>query len=111
MRGLGAAMAAALLGLGTSSSLAMVIVVTPDAGLAANPAALAAMNRAAAAWSGAFTDNITINISAGLSNSFSDPNVLGHASPVKLQAAYDFFRGKILASAAAEPDDAIVAYV
>src|SRR4051794_27946298 len=109
MRKLGAALAAAVVVIGAPCARAMVIVVTPDAGLAANPAAVAAFNRAGQAWSNIFTNNITINISAGLRTPFVTPAVIGNTSAVKFQAGYDFFMGKIKASAAAEADDGIVA--
>lgn len=101
---------ALVLFIGTVSvdGMAMVITVTPDAGLSANPAALAAFNRAGQAWSSRFTNPITINIAAGLTGGFA-PNHIGNASSVKFQANYDFFRGKIVAAAAGEADDAIVA--
>jgi len=105
-----AALVAAVIGWSAPAIWAMNIVITPDAGLAANPAAMAAFNRAATSWSSVFTDNITINISAGLSNSFASPNIIGSTSSVRLQSSYDFFLGKIKASAAAEADDGIVAY-
>ncbi len=78
MSNLLAARVAALIGLVAPCSMGMVIVVTPDAGLAANPAALAAFNRAGEAWSSKFTNNITINIAAGLTGGFA-PNHIGHA--------------------------------
>ena len=87
----------------------MTIVITPDATLAANAPALAAFDRAGQAWSAHFTNNITINISAGLSSSFSDPTVIGNTSAVKFAMGYDQFRGYLLASAAKDPNDAIVA--
>ncbi len=105
----GAALVAAVLGCGAHFAGAMNIVLTPDAGLAANPAAMAAFNRAASNWSGLFTNNITINISAGLSTSFVSPNIIGSTSSTNLQAPYDFFRGKIQASA--DADDGILASI
>lgn len=98
----------ALFGVAALNGMAIEIVVTPDAGLSANPAALAAFNRAGQAWSSRFTNPITINIAAGLTGGFA-PNHIGNASSVRLPAPYDFFRGKIVAAAAGEPDDAIVA--
>jgi len=102
------ALLAALLGAAPCDALAVVINVAPDAGLAANPAALAAFNRAGQAWSSRFTNPISINITAGLTGGFA-PNHIGHASSVKAQANFNFFRDKIVAAAANEPDDAIVA--
>ncbi len=111
MNRLVAGVAVAVFGWGGSVIWAMAIVLTPDAGLSANPAALAAFNRAAVAWSSKFTNNITVNISAGLSNSFVIPGIIGSTSSVRLPAPYDFFLGKIKASAATEPDDGIVAFL
>ncbi len=111
MRKLGAAFTVAVLGWSAPCRSAMTIVINPDAGLAANPAALAAFNRAAAEWTNAFTNNITITIDAGLSSSFSNASIIGHTSPVEFQANYDFFRGKLIASAAKDPNDSIVAYL
>ena len=108
MSKLAAALVAVLIGIVSSDGMAMLINVMPDAGLSANPAALAAFNRAAQAWSSKFTNNITINIDARLTGGFA-PNHIGNTSSVKFQANYDFFRGKIVAAAAGEPDDAIVA--
>jgi hypothetical protein len=105
----GAALGVALIGLGAHWVSAMSIVVTPDAGLSANSAAMAAFNRAAQAWASKFSNNITINIAGGLSNSFAIPGVIGSTSSVRLPAPYDFFLGKIKASAASEVDDGIVA--
>ncbi|MBV8781519.1 MAG: NF038122 family metalloprotease [Phycisphaerae bacterium] len=95
--------------MGTPKAQAMNIIITPDAGLSQNAPALTAFDRAANAWSSVFTNNITINISAGLSNSFSNPSIIGNTSAVKFRSTYDFFRNKIVASAANEPDDGIVA--
>lgn len=109
MRMLIAARLAALMGLVAPCSMGMVIVLTPDAGLSANPAALATFNRAAQSWSSKFTNNITVNIAAGLTGGFPSPNYIGNTSSVKFQANYDFFRGWIVAAAAGEADDAVVA--
>ena len=87
----------------------MLIVINPDATLSANAPALAAFDRAGQAWSAHFTNDITINISAGLSSSFSDPTVIGNTSAVKFAMGYDQFRGYLLASAAKDPNNAIVA--
>jgi hypothetical protein len=107
---LGAALVAASAGLTARVVSAMNVVITPTPDLAANPAALAAFNRAGQVWSSAFTDDITVNITGGFTT-FSDPSVIGNTSSVKFQSPYDFFRGWLLASAAAEADDAVVAHV
>ena len=110
MRGLVAAMAAAVVALGAPRVWAMDFVITPGPALAANPAAVAALDRAAAAWSNAFSDDITVNISAGF-GTFSNPAVIGNTAAVKFQSPYDFFRGYLMASAAVEPDDGVVAFL
>ncbi len=84
------------------------ILINPGAGLAANAAALAAFNRAAAAWGALFSDPITVNIAADLV-SIASPNVLGSTSPVLLQAGYTTIRNQMVADAADEADDAITA--
>ncbi|HQY88423.1 MAG TPA: NF038122 family metalloprotease, partial [Tepidisphaeraceae bacterium] len=89
---------------------AMTITIAPDTALAANPAALGAFNRAANDWSSRFSNNITINISAGLSGTLN-PGAIANANSVKFQAPFDFFRQKIVNAAAHEPDDAIVAHL
>jgi hypothetical protein len=109
MARLGAALVAVVVCGCAHGAWAMNIVVTPDAGLAANPAAVAAFNRAAQTWANTFTYDITINIAAGLSSSFSSPNVSGSTSSVKMQAGNDFFRGKIMT--AADADDGILASI
>jgi hypothetical protein len=108
---LGAALVAAVIGCCARGGSAMEIIITPDDTLAGNSAAMAAFNRAAQDWGGIFSNNITVNISAGMGTSFSSPNVIGHTSSVLFQSPYDFFRDKIAASAALEPDDGIVAYL
>jgi hypothetical protein len=110
MSKLTAALVAALIGTICCRAMAIVITVMPDAGLSANPAALAAFNRAAQAWSSKFTNNITINIDARLTGGFA-PNHIGNTSSVMLSAPYTFFRDRIVASAATEPDDGIVAFL
>ncbi len=84
------------------------IVINTGAGLAGNLAALAAFNRAAAAWGSLFSDPITVNIAADLVN-IAAPNVIGQTSAVVLQAGYTTIRDQMVADAADESDDAIVA--
>ncbi len=104
------ALVAGVTGLVAPCVSAMVINVMPDAGLSANPAALAAFNRAGQAWSSKFTNDITINIDARLTGGFA-PNHIGNASSVMLAAPYTFFRDRMVASASAETDDGIVAFL
>src|SRR3954451_19125443 len=57
-RGIGWALALAC----ASSAFAIDIVIVPSASLSANPAALAAFNRAAAQWESRLSDPITVTI-------------------------------------------------
>ena len=86
------------------------ILINPGAGLAANLPALAAFNRAAAAWGSIFSDPITVNVAADLV-SIPAPNVIGQTSPVLLQAGYTTIRNQMVADAADESDDGIVAFL
>jgi hypothetical protein len=84
------------------------IVISAGAALSANPAALAAFNRAALAWEARISDPITITISADLAALGS--GILGSTSSVVLQASYSTIRNQMVADAADEgADDAIVA--
>jgi hypothetical protein len=105
----GAALVAAVVGSGAHSVLAMNIVVTPDATMVNNTLAVDAFNRAAQSWASAFTDDITVNISAGYSGAFSNPSALGSTSSVLFQANYNFFLGKIMESA--DSNDGILAHL
>jgi hypothetical protein len=88
---------------------AAAVTITINAGpaLAANAAALAAFGRAASRWSALLTDPITVNVDANLAP--LGPGVLGQAGPVFLAAPYATVRNALVADAADEPDDAIVA--
>ena len=83
------------------------INIVPNASLSANAAALAAFNRAADRWEGVFTDPISVQINAGLASLGS--GILGSASSVQLQAGFDTIRNAMVADAADEPSNAIVA--
>jgi hypothetical protein len=83
------------------------IVINPSATLASNGPALAAFNRAAAQWESRFSDPITVTIDAGLAS--LSPGVLGSTSSVPLQAGYATIRNQLVADAANEPSNAIVA--
>lgn len=87
---------------------ALTISINADAGLAANTAALAAFNRAADLWERIFTDPVTVNIAAGLVNLGSN-TIIGQAGSVLLQASHNEVLGLLIADAADEIDDAIVA--
>jgi hypothetical protein len=84
------------------------ILINPGAGLAVNAPALAAFNRAAASWGSIFSDPITVNLAADLV-SIPAPNVIGQTSAVLLQAGYTTIRNQMVADAADEADDGIVA--
>jgi hypothetical protein len=84
------------------------IFITPGPELAANAPALAAFNRAAQAWGSLFSDPIAVNISANLV-AIPLPNIIGQTQPVLLQADYTTIRDQMVADAADEQDDAVVA--
>ncbi len=85
----------------------LVINMTPDANLAANPAALAAFNRAAQSWSSLFDNPVTINIDAGLSPMANSDT--GLTTPTFVSGAYTTIRNKLVANAAGNPSLAITA--
>jgi hypothetical protein len=86
----------------------MIINLNPDIGLAANSAALAAFQRAANAWTSRFSDNFTVNINAGLAD-LGNPSIIGQANSTLLQAGYTTIRTGLVADAANEAGNAIVA--
>jgi hypothetical protein len=83
------------------------IVINPTPGLAANPAALAAFERAAQLWEARIADPITVTIDAGLAA--LAPGVLGQAGSVMLAGGYDGIRNLMVADATNELDDGIAA--
>ena len=83
------------------------IVINADPTLAANAPALAAFNRAALMWESRISDPITVTIDADMAP--LGPNVLGSASTVLLQGGYNLIRNQMVADAADEWDDGIVA--
>jgi len=94
---------------GQTSSFDTVII---PSGVLATPAyadALAAFNRAAAAWESYISDPITININADLASLPS--GVLGSTSSVLLQEGYTDMRDAMVADAADEPDDTVVSHL
>lgn len=83
------------------------IVISAGPTLAGNAAALAAFNRAAAAWEARFADPITITLNCDLAG--LGAGILGSTSTVLLQAGYTTIRNQLVADSTAEgPDDAIV---
>jgi hypothetical protein len=93
---------------GSTTQAAFNIVINAGTTLAANQAALDSFNRAAAEWTSRITDNITVTINADL-GTFANNNIIGSSSSVNLQAPYDTFRNQMVADAANEPSNAIVA--
>ncbi len=87
---------------------AMTIVLHPDAGLSGNAAALGAFQRAANTWGSQFSDNITININVGL-GTLATPNSISQTSATLLSGSYSIVRTAMIADAADEPSNAIVA--
>lgn len=83
------------------------IVINPGAALAANASALAAFNRAAASWGNLFSDPITVTINANLAA--LGPGILGSTSSVMLMGDYNTIRDQMVADAADEASNAIVA--
>ena len=84
------------------------ILINPGATLAANADALAAFNRAADRWGAIFSDPITVYIDADLVN-LGSTSIIGQTGSVLLQADYTTIRDQMVADAADEEDDAIVA--
>ena len=68
----------------------------PDAGLAANPAALDAFRRAAAQWEAVISSPVTVTIGAGLAN-LGDPDLIGQTRPMTLSGTYTRVRDAIVA--------------
>ena len=92
----------------TLNASAAAILISPGPTLAASPAALAAFNRAATTWGTLLSDPVTVTIDANLV-SLANPNVIGSTSTVLLQGSYATIRDSMVADAADEPDDTIVA--
>lgn len=82
------------------------IVLVPGAGLAANPAALAAFERAAERWEAVFADPIVVTIDADFAD-LGNPAIIGQAGSVLLQGPFDLIRDAMVADA--DADDAVVA--
>lgn len=100
------AAAVLILLLGAVGAQATPIVIDPGPGLAANPAALAAFQRAANQWSIRLTDPVTVTIKADMQN-MGSPVILGSTSAVFLTAGFDTIRNQLVADSAADPNDAI----
>ena len=79
------------------------IVLVPGAGLAANPAALAAFERAAAQWEALITDPIVVTIDADFAD-LGSPSTIGQASSVLLQGPFALIRDAVVGDADADDD-------
>ncbi len=95
---------------GAIAAHATPVIINPGPGLAANPAALTAFQRAANQWAMRLKDPVTVNINADLKN-MGSPTILGSTSSVFLQAAYSVIRNAMVADGAADPNDAIDAFL
>lgn len=82
------------------------IVLVPGAGLAANPDALAAFERAAAQWEALFSDPIVVTINADFAD-LGNPGIIGQASSVLLQGPHDLIRDQVVADADADDEVAL----
>lgn len=78
------------------------ITIAAGGGLASNTAAQLAFQRAADTWGAFIADPIQITITADLED-LGNPNTIGAASSVLLQAGFDFLRGAMVADDAADP--------
>jgi hypothetical protein len=87
--------------LACAPATALDINIIPGAELAANPAALAALNRAASEWESRLGDPITVNINVDLGN--LGGGVLGEASPGVLFNSYSNIRNALVADAVGTP--------
>ena len=67
------------------------IELVPDAGLAANPAALEAFGRAAAQWEAVISTPVTVTINAGLED-LGDSRIIGQTLSRTFSGDYDTFR-------------------
>jgi hypothetical protein len=67
------------------------IELVPDAGLAANPAALGAFGRAAAQWEAVISTPVTVTVNAGLED-LGDSRIIGQTLSRTFSGDYDTFR-------------------
>ena len=82
------------------------IVLVPGPGLAANPDALAAFERAAAQWEALITDPIVVTIDADFAD-LGNPGIIGQAGASLLQGPFDLIRDALVGDA--DADDEVVA--
>ena len=99
------------LGAGRAAKAGLSINVVPGPGLLANPAAMEAFDRAAAQWETHITDSITVTINADLAD-LGAGSIIGQASSKLLYGEWPGeIREEMVADAADEVDDGIVALI
>lgn len=86
------------------------IEINPVGSLNGNTAALNSFNRTAAQRESHISDDITVNIDAGLSAALG-PNIIGQTSTTLLINSYTFIRDAMVFDSFDEPDDWIVSYL
>lgn len=84
------------------------LVIDVGSGVAGNQAAIDAFQRAANLWAARISDPITVTINIDMAD-LGNSNIIGQASSVGLQSNYTDIRNAVVADAAVEFDDAIVA--
>ena len=88
----------------------LTININPTTALGSNQAALDAFERAADSWEALFTDDITVNIDANLASfGTGNQNIIGSALSSVATGPLNGIRDAMVADAASEPDDGIVA--
>jgi hypothetical protein len=92
-----------------SSAFALDIVINPSTSLSANPAALAAFERAATHWESLFSDPITVTVNGNLAPA---SGFVAQTSPVFVIDNFNFVRNRMATDALNEgADDLIVASI
>lgn len=91
-----------------SAQSPLTITINPGAALSANPAALAAFNRAALQWSTQLTTIVPTNVIISANLASLPSGVIGSTSPTPLQGSYDTVRNAMVASAALQPSKSIM---
>lgn len=97
-------------GVQSSSLGSFTININAGAGLLANAPAMAAFVRGAAQWEAWISDPITVNIDANLAD-MGSTTIIGSTSTVILFGDYAEIRDPMVADAANESDDGIVAFL
>ena len=106
MRTYGAMGCALALACASSSAFAIDVVLNPGPNLSANPAAVAAFNRAATTWENLLSDPITVTVNGEIAPIFAT----AQASPVQIFDNFNFVRNRMATDALDEgADDLIVA--